>query len=89
MGERTVKEAERPCPLCRHTGVEVLHTPARSSSRRHPLEAGYDVVCCGALRVRLCRHGRHRRPPMTAYYAELSKYEDTKTGTGGGDQAVG
>ena len=75
MGGRTVKEAERPCPLCRHTGVEVLHTQHFVLPDRHPLEAGYDVVCCGRCGF-VYADTDVPQAAYDAYYAELSKYED-------------
>jgi SAM-dependent methyltransferase len=85
VGERTVKEARRPCPICRHTGVEVLHTQTYVLPERHPLEAGYDVVCCDCCGF-VYADTDIPQAAYDRYYAELSKYEDTTTGTGGGDQ---
>jgi SAM-dependent methyltransferase len=80
-----VKEARRPCPICRHTRVEVLHTQHFVLPDRHPLEAGYDVVCCDCCGF-VYADTDIPQAAYDRYYAELSKYEDARTGTGGGDQ---
>jgi len=80
-----MKRAQRPCPLCRHGQVDILHAQTFVLPERHPLEAGYDVVCCACCGFVYA----DTDVPQSAYdryYAELSKYEDAKTGTGGGDQ---
>ena len=79
-----IRMARRPCPICSCTRVEVLHTQRFVLPEGHPLSDGYDVVCCTACGfvyadTAVCQEAYDR------FYAQYSKYEDAKTGTGGGE----
>ena len=52
----------------------------------HPLQDGYDVVGCRTCGAVYADTGV-RQETYDHYYAELSKYEDSATATGGGEQA--
>ena len=76
----------RPCPICLGTRADVLHRQPFVLPVGHPLGAGYDVVCCEACGF-VYADTRVTQAEYDAYYARLSKYEDARTGTGGGEQA--
>ena len=76
----------RPCPLCLGPRAEVLHRQPFVLPEGHPLGVGYDVVCCEACGF-VYADTRVTQAAYDAYYARLSKYEDARTGTGGGEQA--
>jgi SAM-dependent methyltransferase len=81
----TVRPA-RACPVCVGTVVDVLHTERMVLPTGHPLTSGYDVVACRGCGFVFA----DTVVPQAAYdrfYAELSKYADETTGTGGGYQA--
>ena len=79
------RDSARPCPICDATSVELLRSMRFLLPDDHPLAKTYDVVrCveCGSV---------HADTPSTQadydrYYADLSKYSDATTGTGGGEQ---
>jgi SAM-dependent methyltransferase len=76
----------RACPVCLATAAEVLHAERMVLPEGHPLTSGYDVVACGECGFVFA----DTVVPQAAYdrfYAELSKYADETTGTGGGYQA--
>lgn len=74
----------RACPVCGgHTG-EPLRRERFVLIDGHPLGDGYEVVCCDRCGMVYAETS----VPQAAYdrfYAELSKYADTQTGTGGGE----
>jgi SAM-dependent methyltransferase len=76
----------RPCPLCLGTRAETLHLQPFVLPEGHPLGGGYDVVCCEQCGF-VYADTRVTQAEYDAYYARLSKYEDARTGTGGGEQA--
>jgi len=77
-----MRYASRKCPICDHDQVDVLHSQKFALPEGHPLTDRYDVVCClncGFVYA-------DTAIPQEAYdrfYAQYSKYEDAKTGTGG------
>jgi SAM-dependent methyltransferase len=64
----------------------VLHHQAFVLPEGHPLQRGYDVVGCLTCGV-VYADTAVLQQTYDRYYAELSKYEDSATATGGGDQA--
>lgn len=82
----TLQAPLRPCPLCAERNAEVLHHQPFVLPAGHPLDGGYDVVSCLACGV-VYADTAVPQETYDRYYAELSKYEDSATGTGGGDQA--
>ena len=80
-----MSEAARACPLCLQRGAEVLHRQLFVLPDGHPLGRGYDVVCCDACGF-VYADTRVTQAEYDAYYTRLSKYEDPRTGTGGGQQ---
>jgi SAM-dependent methyltransferase len=78
------KTSLRGCPICEALDCEVLHTQQFVLPEGHPLAEGYDVVCCdhcGAV---------YADTPVSqqdydAFYRKVSKYQDDKTSTGGGE----
>lgn len=74
----------RACPICEATTAAVLHHQPFVLPDGHPLTGGYDVVCCDRCGFVYA----DTDVPQEAYerfYADSSKYADTRTGTGGGD----
>ncbi len=76
----------RGCPVCVGTAVDVLHTERMVLPAGHPLTSGYDVVCCRACGF-VFADTVVPQAEYDRFYAELSKYADETTGTGGGYQA--
>lgn len=75
-------KANRPCPICESTTVEILLTQRFELPEGHPLSAGYDVVVC--LKCGLVYADTSvTQADYDRFYTEHSKYEDAKTGTGG------
>lgn len=76
--------AKRICPICKEEEVEFLNSQQFELPEEHPLSTGYDVVACSS-----CGFVYADTPVTQAdydrFYAEHSKYEDVKTGTGGVD----
>jgi SAM-dependent methyltransferase len=64
----------------------VLHRQPFVLPAGHPLGMGYDVVCCATCGF-VYADTRVTQAEYDAYYTRLSKYEDPRTGTGGGEQA--
>jgi SAM-dependent methyltransferase len=74
----------RACPVCDAVAVSVLHHQTFVLPEGHPLAGGYDVVCCEGCGFVYA----DTDVPQEAYerfYADSSKYADTRTATGGGD----
>ena len=76
----------RACPVCLGTGADVLHTERMVLPAGHPLTSGYDVLACRdcgfVFADTVVPQAEYDR-----FYAELSKYADETTGTGGGYQS--
>jgi SAM-dependent methyltransferase len=75
---------KRTCPICDSTEADVLHTQAFELPDGHPLAAGYEVVVCSACGF-IYADTAVTQADYDRFYAEHSKYEDAKTGTGGVD----
>lgn len=74
--------AKRPCPICETKEVERLHSQRFELPEGHPLSAGYDVVVCSSCGF-VYADTSVTQADYDRFYAEHSKYEDVKTGTGG------
>jgi 2-polyprenyl-3-methyl-5-hydroxy-6-metoxy-1,4-benzoquinol methylase len=75
-------KAKRPCPVCNANEVDILHTQRFELPQGHPLAAGYEVVVCLACGF-IYADTAVTQADYDKFYAEHSKYEDAKTGTGG------
>jgi 2-polyprenyl-3-methyl-5-hydroxy-6-metoxy-1,4-benzoquinol methylase len=78
------KKSIRKCPICGEENVEILHTQNFVLPEGHPLSDGYDVVCCDGCGF-VYADTTVSQEDYDIFYAKLSKYEDQKTGTGGGE----
>ncbi len=76
----------RACPVCVATAVDVLHAERMVLPAGHPLTSGYDVVACRECGF-VFADTVVPQADYNRFYAELSKYADETTGTGGGYQA--
>jgi SAM-dependent methyltransferase len=74
----------RACPICRGERADVLHRQSFVLPEGHPLEDGYDVVCCETCGF-VYADTQVDQDAYERYYADSSKYADVATGTGGGD----
>jgi 2-polyprenyl-3-methyl-5-hydroxy-6-metoxy-1,4-benzoquinol methylase len=74
--------AKRPCPICEAEEVELLHNQRFELPEGHPLSVGYDVVVCSSCGF-VYADTTVTQADYDRFYAEHSKYEDVKTGTGG------
>jgi SAM-dependent methyltransferase len=79
-----VKRSLRGCPVCDNATAEVLHTQRFVLPQGHPLADGYDVVSCARCGFSYADTAV-TQADYDRYYARFSKYEDIKTGTGGGE----
>ena len=75
--------ARRPCPVCDNTAVTRLYSPTFVVPTDYLLDAAYDVVCC-----RNCG-AAYADTDVTQerydqFYADASKYADTRISTGAG-----
>jgi len=77
-----IRRAQRPCPICNHIQVEILHTQRFVLPEGHPLSNGYDVVVCDLCGF-VYADTNAAQADYDRFYAEHSKYEDAKTGSGG------
>jgi len=77
-----IRIARRRCPICENINVDVLHTQRFALPDGHPLSDGYDVVCCVSCGFVYADTGVTQEA-YDLFYAQYSKYEDQKTGTGG------
>jgi len=74
--------ARRPCPICEEKKVDFLHNQRFELPDGHPLSSGYNVVVCLQCGF-IFADTAVSQADYDKFYAEHSKYEDTKTGTGG------
>lgn len=74
--------AKRNCSICKSSEVDVLHTQTFELPDGHPLATGYDVVVCVHCGF-VYADTAVTQADYDRFYAEHSKYEDAKTGTGG------
>jgi len=75
---------KRSCPICAHNDVEALHTQKFELPNGHPLSEGYNIVVCLSCGF-VYADTSVTQADYDRFYKEYSKYEDTKTGTGGVD----
>jgi SAM-dependent methyltransferase len=74
----------RPCPICNNEKADILHSQRFALPEGHPLSDGYNVVCCDACGF-VYADTAVTQAAYDHFYAQYSKYEDKKTGTGGVD----
>ncbi|HEY3861501.1 MAG TPA: class I SAM-dependent methyltransferase [Verrucomicrobiae bacterium] len=79
-----IRAAARPCPVCLHASVSPLHIQRFLLPENHPLADGYEVVCCERCGF-VYADSAVTQEDYDRFYASLSKYEDNKTATGGGE----
>jgi len=82
-----MRQANRNCPICNTTNVEPLHVQRFELSSGHPLSQGYEVVTCTACGF-VYADTTVSQADYDRFYAEFSKYEDHKIGTGGGENPL-
>jgi 2-polyprenyl-3-methyl-5-hydroxy-6-metoxy-1,4-benzoquinol methylase len=75
---------QRYCPICGGATAVPLHQQRFVLPEGHPLAAGYDVVCCAACGF-VYADTTISQADYNRFYREHSKYQDPKTGTGGGE----
>ena len=79
-----MRKAKRNCPICGSADIEFLKSMRFELPEGHPLSNGYDVVNC-----KICgfvyADTNVSQAEYDRFYAQLSKYEDKATGTGGGE----
>ena len=73
----------RPCPGCGGSSAAAIHTQRFESVDGHPVGRGYDVVCCDtcgfAFADTACTAA-----DLNRFYAAMSKYADSRSGSGAG-----
>ncbi|HBY09363.1 MAG TPA: methyltransferase type 11 [Chloroflexi bacterium] len=79
-----MRTTQRMCPVCGTGQVDWLHTQRFELPAGHPLTGGYDVVHCIACGF-VYADSAVSQADYDRFYAQYSKYEDGKTGTGGGE----
>lgn len=79
-----IKKAIRNCPVCAWEEVEFLHRQKFILLKGHPLPDQYDVVCCERCGL-VYADTPAGQEAYDNYYAEFSKYIDSKTSIGSGD----
>jgi SAM-dependent methyltransferase len=74
----------RACPVCVATSVSPVRYQRFILAENHPLANGYEVVCCDRCGFIYADSGVTQKD-YDRFYESLSKYEDKKIGTGGGE----
>jgi len=82
--EVVLRQTNRNCPVCGAGEADSLHTQRFELIEAHPLSQGYDVVHCSACGF-IYADTAVSQADYDRFYSEISKYEDPKTGTGGGE----
>lgn len=77
-------KSKRLCPICTAEEAEFLHSQRFTLPVGHPLSSGYDVVACAQCGF-VFADTTVTQADYDKFYAQYSKYEDAKTGTGGVD----
>ena len=77
-----MQRSKRSCPICEGKQAEILHTQKFALPEGHPLSDGYDVACCDSCGF-IYADTSVTQDAYDRFYAQYSKYEDKKTGTGG------
>ena len=80
-----MKQSLRGCPICDSVEAEILHTQRFVLPEGHPLADGYDVVGCARCGF-VYADTAVTQSDYDRFYAQFSKYEDEKAGTGGGEK---
>jgi 2-polyprenyl-3-methyl-5-hydroxy-6-metoxy-1,4-benzoquinol methylase len=80
-GEKHV--ARRPCPVCDNTRVTNLYSPTFVVPSDYLLDAAYDVVCCTNCGAAYADTDVTQER-YDQFYANASKYADTRISTGAG-----
>lgn len=78
------KKSIRKCPICQEENGEILHTQNFVLPEGHPLSNGYDILCCDRCGF-VYADTTVSQKDYDIFYTKLSKYEDKKTATGGGE----
>ena len=78
------KKSLRNCPICQEENGEIIHTQNFVLPEGHPLSNGYDILCCDRCGF-VYADTTVSQKDYDVFYAKLSKYEDKKTATGGGE----
>jgi SAM-dependent methyltransferase len=78
------KKSLRNCPICQEENGEILHTQNFVLPEGHPLSNGYDILCCDRCGF-VYADTTVSQKDYDIFYTKLSKYEDKKTATGGGE----
>ena len=76
------KLANRKCPICGTTRVQVLHHQVFVLPVGHPLGDGYDVVVCAGCRF-VYADTTVSQEDYDRFYTSYSHYADVSTSTGG------
>ncbi|NVN95423.1 MAG: methyltransferase domain-containing protein [Bacteroidetes bacterium] len=86
IGSKTkIKNLLRSCPICDNTDGEILHNQRFFLPENHILPSNYDVVCCNTCGFVFADTSANQKT-YNIFYQEMSKYEDVKTASGGGDK---
>lgn len=86
MTSQPASPPRRACPVCGGMAVTRLHEQKFELVEGHPLAGGYSVVVCRACGF-VYADTAVTQQDYDRFYAELSKYEDQKTSTGGGESS--
>ncbi|TRT84041.1 MAG: class I SAM-dependent methyltransferase [Microcystis aeruginosa Ma_OC_H_19870700_S124] len=78
------KKSLRNCPICQEENGEIIHTQNFVLPEGHPLSNGYDILCCDRCGF-VYADTTVSQKDYDIFYTKLSKYEDKKTATGGGE----
>jgi 2-polyprenyl-3-methyl-5-hydroxy-6-metoxy-1,4-benzoquinol methylase len=83
---KNLKNLSRICPICSSTVGEVLHTQYFRLPEKYILPSSYDIVCCNKCGFVFADVAATQRDYDT-FYADMSKYEDKQTSSGGSFQS--
>ena len=78
-----IANANRPCPICESLKVDVLHEINFELPASSPLPSNYRIVSCEICGM-VYADNKSSQNNYDKYYEQFSKYEDTKTASGGG-----
>jgi ubiquinone/menaquinone biosynthesis C-methylase UbiE len=84
IARQHVYSTTRPCPVCDATTASALQQMHFTLPDGHPLPDRYTVAGCATCGF-VYADTSATQPVYDRYYAELSKYADATTGTGGGE----
>ncbi|QMU28964.1 class I SAM-dependent methyltransferase [Adhaeribacter radiodurans] len=80
-------ELKRPCPVCQSQTGNFLYHQDFILFDGHPLSQGYDLVYCDNCYFTFA-DTTVTQADYDEYYTNLSRYQDNKTSTGGGENAL-